>query len=148
MPAIFTLSWDPVDRESMRLCGWKEASAEPDTRESIRAVMHVIAHRALHWYGGDIGSVRKAVYAENQFSWTSPHDPNFRRLPADGDPFYASLEQLAVAILKREDTDPTKGALYYRNPAIATDDWFQRVIADDPAKHPEVAKIGHHIFYA
>ncbi len=141
------IPYDGNDIDSMRLCGWREARGEgPD---GIRAVMHVLLNRAVRWYGAHSESIHTAIYAKNQFtSMSVPTDPEYHLMPAPDDPLYASLADMAVEVLDGSDDDLTNGALYYVNPHTMTSGWFRDNIIDQPATHPETARIGHHIFFA
>ena len=140
-------AFDQNDLDSLALCAWKEARGEGP--EGMRAVMHVIAHRAARWYGDHSESVHNAVYGKNQFtSMSVPSDPNFNRKPAPVDPYWQFCVAMAPAVCDGTDPDPTNGALYYCNLETADSGWFAEHIIGNPANHPKVAQIGHHTFYA
>lgn len=141
------LFWDADDLHSMALCAWREARGEGE--DGMRAVLNVIRNRAASWYSHSRHPIHEAVYAKNQFSSMSiPNDQQFNLQPHLYDPEMGFCMQTARAILNGDDADPTKGALYYRNPRTATSIWFQRAIVDKPNEHPHLATIGNHEFYA
>lgn len=145
------IPYDDNDVLSLALCAWKEARGEgPD---GMRAVMHVILHRAIHWYGNHAESVHTAVYAKNQFtSMSVPSDPEFNLAPKAGDPQYVYCEQIAPTILSETDQDLTHGALYYGDLKYCTSGWFAANISGPDGKgtpaHPLVATIGRQAFFA
>jgi Cell Wall Hydrolase len=144
------IPFDDNDLQSLALCAWKEARGEGC--DGIRAVMHVILHRAIHWYGNHAESVHAAVYAKNQFtSMSVPTDPEFNLQPAAGDAQFAYCLGKAPIILKEEDVDITQGALYYGDLKYCTSGWFWSNISGPDGKgtpaHPLKATIGKQAFF-
>jgi len=144
------MNYDQNDQDSLALCVWKEARGERQL--GMEAVAHVIVNRALAWYSHLAESVHAAVYAKNQFtSMSVPSDPEFNLQPKPDDPQFAYCEDLSRSLLSNvgnpDFTDPTSGALYYCNPVEATSGWFATHIVADTIHHPQVAEIGHQLFY-
>ncbi len=139
--------YDTDDLHSLALCVWKEARGEG--RDGMRAVAHVIANRAAHWYGDQEGSVHHAVYGKNQFtSMSVPSDPEFNLEPKDDDAEFSYCVELAPQVLDGTDSDNTNGALYYANLKYTTSGWFFRNIVNNPTQHPQLAVIGKQTFFA
>lgn len=140
-------SYDQDDLDSIALCAWREARGEGE--DGLRAVMHVIVNRAIAWYGNHSESAHIAVYSKNQFtSMSCPSDPNFIRQPAPVDELWQYCQRTAPAVANGFDEDLTKGALYYANLRDEHSGWFRREILDQPEKHPLLATIGNHSFFA
>lgn len=142
-----TVPYDTDDLQSLALCIWKEARGEGN--DGMRAVAHVIANRAAHWYGNHEESVHHAVFAKNQFtSMSVPSDPEFNLEPKEDDEQYTYCVSLAPSVLNGADADLTNGALYYANLKYASSGWFFDHIVQDNVNHPQLAVIGHQTFYA
>jgi spore germination cell wall hydrolase CwlJ-like protein len=140
------LIYDQDDLDSLALCAYKEARGEGPN--GMRAVMHVIYHRALAWYGAGEGSVHEAVYAKNQFtSMSVPSDPEFNLQIPTFDANYEFCQRMAPQILSDQDKDETGNALYYANLHEVTSGWFIDAIVNDPAQHPQTAVIGRQTFF-
>src|ERR1700747_377163 len=110
------------------LCAWREARGEGS--EGVRAVLWVLFNRSKAW-GKSLAGV---VVQRNQFtSMTIRGDSNTVLWPLDTDLIFTQVQQMAQAIQDGTDEhDPTSGALYYYNPAIATSDWFMQNIVGSP----------------
>jgi hypothetical protein len=140
------LNYDADDTQSLALCAWKEARGEG--QDGMRAVMHVIYHRALHWYKDSEHPVHDTVFAKNQFtSMSVPSDPEFNLEPGDSDAQYTYCVSIAPTVLEDGDPDPTGNALYYANLKTATSGWFFDHIVQDTVNHPTTATIGHQTFF-
>lgn len=140
------LNFDTDDVQSLALCAWKEARGEGPS--GMRAVMHVIYHRALRWYSHTDHPVHAAVYAKNQFtSMSVPSDPEFNLEPGDNDQQYTYCVQLAPTVLADNDPDNTGNACYYANLKTATSGWFFDNIVQDTINHPQTAVVGHQTFF-
>lgn len=141
-----TVTYDNNDLQSVALCAWKEARGEG--HDGMRAVMHVILHRALRWYPHSEHPLHDSVYAKNQFtSMSVPCDPEFNLEPHPEDVQWQYCEALVPSIVAEQDADITHGALYYARLSEVTSGWFKENIVDNPA-HPLKATIGHQVFYA
>lgn len=138
--------FDDNDIQSLALCAWKEARGEGV--DGMRAVMHVILHRAKQWYLGETGCIHEAVFAKNQFtSMSVPSDIEFDLRPQIGDTQFNYCMNIARSVLEEKDLDVTHGALYYANLRTATSGWFFDNIVKNKEKHPEVAVIGKQTFF-
>lgn len=138
------VQYDADDAHSAALCAWKEARGEG--ANGMRAVLHVIANRVGS--PGFAHDVHGVVFGKNQFtSMSVPSDPEFNLQPKDGDAQFAYCSNLVGFVLEGKDVDITGGARYYDNPKTATSGWFTRHIVNDPVNHPQVATIGHQVFY-
>lgn len=161
-PAQQYQSVDSQDLKYLALTMWGEARSHGE--EGMRAVGHVIKNRADHQrWEHDIKGV---VKARKQFSCWNPGDPNkkkmeqmleiermFQEQPEGFDKWeqkfmqssefqeykaYQKAKELARAILKDRDSDPTKGALFYHTTAV-NPDWAR---GQEP-----IAKVANHVFY-
>lgn len=138
--------YDDNDLQAMALCVWKEARGEGEL--GMKAVADVISNRASKWYVNANHPVHEAVYAKNQFtSMSVPSDPEFNLEPKPDDPQYRFCTSICKPILDEQMSDVTNGALYYCNPKEATSGWFAEHIVADTKNHPQVATIGHQLFY-
>ena len=118
-------------------CVFMEASAEPP--EGQRAVAWVLVNRLRDGrWGSTLASVCLAPY---QFSSFNTGDPNRKRLAQtpDNDPTLKQIEGFVQDALNGVGTDPTNGALWYVNEALAKPDWM--------AEYVQTAKIGNHTFF-
>lgn len=112
-----------------------EASSE--TLEGQRAVAHVLVNRLKT---GRWGPTLAAVcLAPSQFSCWNTNDPNRRRAATTFDFMLFPYEKIIKAARDRIDPDPTLGALYYFNPALARPTWAVSFI--------QTVSIGRHVFY-
>ena len=130
------MNWSEFEKWCAALCAWREARGEPNARDSMRAVIHVIKNRA------DAGNKpwQEIVYAPLQFSsMTYAHDPQLWKVPVTPDPQFAIAYELADAIYHNQDFDLTEGATHYFNPGLVMPPWA--------AGMKKVATIGHHDFY-
>ena len=134
----------------LALTGWREAAI--DGPEGMRAVMHVIRNRVDDWKQ----EWDHVITGRNQFAAISVKgDPMTVRWPRADDPLWHQAWELANRIFYRLDgqpddpglCDPTGHALYYANLETATSGWFRRNIVERPDEHPQVMKIGHHVFF-
>jgi len=102
------------------------AEARGESFEGKVAVGAVVLNRVQH--PGFPKSIREVVYQPGQF--TAVTDKQINLLPDD------SAYRAAEAAL--EGQDPSKGAIYYYNPKLATDPWIK--------KRSVVCNIGNHRF--
>ena len=142
------MQYDDVDIQSMALCIWKEARG--DGFDGMRAVAHVIKNRV--GTPGFARTLHDVIYGKNQFtSMSVPSDPEFNLVPPPSDPQFAYCTAICPSVLSGGDVDPTSGAHYYENAAIATSGWFARVIAGPDGYgtegHAQTAHIGRQVFY-
>lgn len=113
-----------------------EASGEPP--EGQQGVCHVLLNRLKDGrWGTTLAAVCLAPY---QFSsWNTP-DSNRKRLALlnESSPALVTIAALLQGAIAGE-VDPTGGALWYFNPALARPTWA--------ASYVETARLGHHVFY-
>lgn len=133
-----------IDIAMLSFVVWKEASGEGVA--GMSGVAHVIWNRAQKYKT----SVYEQCVAKNQFSSVSVlGDPGTVRWPHETDPSWTIAQQIAQNFANSgQVNDPTKGALYYENPKVATSVWFKANIVNNPIQHPRTATIGDHVFYA
>lgn len=113
-----------------------EARGEPEAGQ--RAVAHVIVNRLRsNRWGPTLASV--CVW-DRQFSSWNNTDPNRTMLVSlsENDPAVVTFGRYVEEALSRVDPDPTQGALWYYNPAIAKPAWDQG---------QSFVQIGNHRFF-
>ena len=126
---------------ALALCMWREARGEG--LEGMRAVAHVVRNRHL----GGWGSLVQVITAPKQFSSMSLRgDTQTTAWPSDTDGSFAAALLMADQMLSgTPGPDPTGGALYYENKAVATSEWFIKNVRN---RMRQTATIGNHTFYA
>ena len=130
------MNWNEFDKWCAALCAWREARGEPNHRDSIRGVIHVIANRALKHNK----SWAQIVYQRLQFSsMTYGGDPQLSNVPVQPDGIFADCYDIANAIFQGGDYDITSGATHYFADSISMPEWAKNMTA--------TAKIGHHSFF-
>lgn len=138
------MTFDANDIENAALCALKEA--EGQGMYGCLAILWNISNRAWEW----LETIHNVIYAKNQYSSMSiPSDRRYNWAPTTEVDLsmYTQLKAAAPAIFNRFGPDPTNGALYYENLAVAKSGWFFQNIVQDPINHPVTATIGHHTFF-
>ena len=145
-------TWDEAAGFLLSLCALREAGG--DGLDSVRAVMHVIRNRVESGdpqFGTGAGAQRwvSVICRRGQFSaMTVLGDPTTVRWPDESEAaarHFMAIFGLANLIFHGEDTDPTKGALFYWNPRTATNKWYRQQV--EKGRFVETAKIGGHVFH-
>lgn len=115
---------------------WAEARGEPEAGQ--RAVAHVIVNRLrTNRWGPTLASV---CVARAQFSCWNDADPNRLQLVSlsENDPAVVKFAGFLEDALSGKDPDPTLGAKWYYNPAVAKPTWDQG---------QSYVQIGNHRFF-
>jgi hypothetical protein len=61
----------------------------------------------------------------------------------------AFCQRISATVMNGEDDDPTGRALYYAYLRLMDPGgWFEKNFVHTPDEHPDVATLGHHVFYA
>ena len=133
-----------IDIAMLAFVMWKEASGEGEA--GMEAVGNVVWNRAKKYKT----SIYVQCVAPNQFSSiTVRGDQGTVRWPHETDPVWVQAQQISQNFANiGQISDPTKGALYYENPKIATSGWFFNNIVNKPDQHPKLVTLGNHVFYA
>jgi N-acetylmuramoyl-L-alanine amidase len=128
------MNWNEFQKWCAALCAWREARGEG--RDGIRAVLHVIANRAI----AHSKSWAEIIYAPLQFSsMTYPHDPQLSKVPKFPDATFTDCYELADQIFQGKDYDLTLGATHYFADSIPKPTWAQSMT--------ETAQIGRQTFF-
>lgn len=125
---------------------WGEARGEPDARQGMGAVAHVVLNRVAHrtYWGHDIEAVCRKPF---QFSCWNARDVNLRKIIEVGatNSQFALALQLATQLaamsdLARGNVDPTRGATHYHARSLQPPPRWAR--GQTPC-----ARLGNHLFY-
>jgi len=143
---ILSPFWVHWDLCILALMMWREYRS--GGKERMRACGHVANNRAI----AQDKQMHVIITQDAQFTSINPpkktYDPQLDVWPQLPDVRFDEALDLADSILSDVDVDPTKGALYYWNPKIATKGgWFDRNIASNPAEYEMCHKSGLHVFY-
>lgn len=119
-------------------CLWGEARGEGLC--GMQAVAWVIWNRHLRWRE----DLKGVILGPNQFTSMRSPGPDVE----ENDPILSQAKTIVTQVMAGAVQDPTNGACYYYNPAIADSSWFVKHIVDDTKNHPLTATIGRHEFFA
>jgi spore germination cell wall hydrolase CwlJ-like protein len=128
------MNWNEFQKWCAALCAWREARGEG--RDGIRAVLHVIANRAL----AQSKSWAEIIYAPLQFSsMTYAHDPQLSNVPKFPDAVFTDCFEIADLVYQGKDFDLTNGATHYFANSITPPLWA--------AAMKQTAQVGRQTFF-
>ncbi|KAF8360601.1 hypothetical protein PRIPAC_87524 [Pristionchus pacificus] len=126
------------DVDVLKKTMWHEARGEPELGQI--GVAHVIKNRADanrgYWGGRNVADV---CLKSKQFACWNNQSPDNSNPSGEG---YDRMHEIARGVLDGRIPDPTRGALYYNNPAKETASWVNNVEPGERIPHN-----GNHVFY-
>jgi spore germination cell wall hydrolase CwlJ-like protein len=142
---VITISLTPDDREAISRVAFAEAGNQAE--EGLAGVMFTILNRMRSWGG----TAQDVVNSPGQFEPVTRAGGSWQDLPALSATEEVEAGTILDLILQSRLPDPTKGALYFQNPAIVA----QRVAdgEDSPGElnfggKTPIAVIRNHAFYS